>query len=970
MRVGAFLALLLLTLPAIARAEARDYQGLPVTRVLFEPAAQPLPTAELANIVPMQAGDMLDLETLRYAIERLYATGRYQAISVDASRDQGGVALRFLTTATWFVGRVSVDGVPEPPNRGQLISAAKLELGTEFHAEDLQQAVENLRQRLQDNGYYEARLNPRTEYDPGTFQVHVDFEIDPGPRSRLTEPVIGGVPQREFDRVVNASKWKRLWGLLGYKPVTETRVQQGLDHIRTYYSRRDHLLNRVTLKELDYKPRESVAQPVLEIEPGPKVEIEVTGAKVSRGQLRRLVPVFLEQSADRDLLVEGMRNLTEYFQSQGYFRAKVSFDTASLEAGRQSVVYKVDRGERYKLAHLEITGNQYFQEETIRERMNVLPATRIRFRRGRFSEQMLASDVAGIRELYTSNGFLEVNINTQTIENYEGEADQLGVTVAIEEGPQTLVESLEIIGLSDASLERIEPLLSSIPGQPYSQANLATDRDAVLNFFYNRGNPDAAFDFTVTDAGPHRKAIHYEITEGSQSYVRGVLTGGLLASNPGMVAERIQLGPGEPLSQSRLIESQRRLYDLGVFARVDMALQNPDGREESKYVLYQFEEARKYSLNFGLGAEIARIGAGTPNFDAPAGEPGFSPRVSLGVSRANLFGIGHTASIQTRVSNIQQRGLFTYLAPQFKGRDDLSLTGSLLYDISRDIRTFEGRRQEGAVQLSQRLSRANTLQSRFTYRRNTVRNLAIDESLIPIFSRPVRVGIASATFIMDRRDDPIDSHKGYYNSFDAGLASKAFLSEADFIRILARNSSYHQVFGDMIFARSITIGWLHNFRAGGPDAVPLPERFFSGGAATHRAFPDNQAGPRDLTTGFPLGGSGLLMNNLELRFPLLGEAIGAVLFHDAGNVYTRFRELSLRPTQRDLQDFNYMVHSAGFGIRYKTPVGPFRIDLSFSPNSPEFSFFKTPGPGETGLPQLVTQRINRFQFHFSLGQTF
>jgi outer membrane protein insertion porin family len=953
-----------------AFGDARDFQGFPIVAIVFEPESQPLASDELSRLLPIQAGDALDLEDIRMSIERLYATGRYQDISVDALRRNNGVVLRFLTKGTWFVGRVTFEGVREPPNRGQLVATSKLELGSKFHNEDLQAAVENVLERLRDNGFHEARLNPELDYEADTQQVHIDFRVDAGPRARFTSPIIGGIGPEEFNRVVNATKWKRFWGLLGWKPLTESRLQQGLDRIRTSYSKRDYLLNRVTLEELDYSQRDAVVQPVIGIELGSPVEVEVTGAKVSRGRLRQLIPVFQEQSADRDLLVEGMRNLTEYFQAQGYFRVKVRFDTTQEAGGKQRVLYTVEPGERYKLVHLEIRGHRYFERDTIRERMNVTPATRLRFRRGRFSEAMLASDINQIRELYASNGFLEVKVNAGTEENYQGKTGELAVTLDIEEGPQTLVESLTISGVSPSNLAEIEPRLSSTSGQPFSEANLATDRDTILNYYYNHGYPDASLEFAVTQADVNRRSVRYEVFEGNQRYVRGVFTGGLQASHPAMVEERIRLSPGDVLSQSKLIESQRRLYDLGVFARVDMALQNPDGREESKYVVYQFEEARKYSLNIGLGAEIARIGAGTPNFDAPAGEPGFSPRISLGASRSNLFGIGHTAGIQTRFSNIQQRALFTYLAPQFKGREDLSLTGSALFDISRDIRTFESRRQEGSVQLGRRLSRANTLQTRFTYRRNTVRNLAIDQALIPIFSVPVRVGIASATFIQDRRDDPIDSRRGYYNSIDAGLASKAFLSETDFVRILARNSSYHQVFGDMILARTLTLGWLHNFREGGPDAIPLPERFFSGGAATHRGFPDNQAGPRDLTTGFPLGGSGLLMTSVELRFPLLGESIGGVLFHDAGNVYRRFREISLRPTQRSLRDFNYMVHASGFGIRYKTPVGPVRLDLAYSPNSPEFRFLRFPDPGVAGVPQPTIQRISRFQFHFSLGQTF
>ena len=127
--------------------------------------------------------------------------------------------------------------------------------------------------------------------------------------------------------------------------------------------------------------------------------------------------------------------------------------------------------------------------------------------------------------------------------------------------------------------------------------------------------------------------------------------------------------------------------------------------------------------------------------------------------------------------------------------EGLALTITGFNDLSRDIRTFTSRRQEGAIQLSKVLSRGNTVQSRFAYRRNTVDRQQPEHrsDLIPVFSLPVRVGILSGTFIQERRDDPIESRRGYYNSVDIGLASRAFGGSTSYARLLARNTSYHRV---------------------------------------------------------------------------------------------------------------------------------------------------------------------------------
>jgi outer membrane protein assembly factor BamA len=164
--------------------------------------------------------------------------------------------------------------------------------------------------------------------------------------------------------------------------------------------------------------------------------------------------------------------------------------------------------------------------------------------------------------------------------------------------------------------------------------------------------------------------------------------------------------------------------------------------------------------------------------------------------------------------------------------------------------------------------------------------------------------------------------------------------------------------------------------------VPLPERFFGGGGSSHRGFPEEEAGPRDAETGFPIGGTAELFNQTELRFPLIGENIGAVLFHDMGNTYSSLSDISFRVRQRGLTDFNYMVHAAGVGLRYRTPVGPLRVDFAYSINPPRFFGFKGTeqdllnagtSPCAPGGPyaNLCEQTgVSRLQFFFSIGQTF
>jgi len=772
---------------------------------------------------------------------------------------------------------------------------------------------------------------------------------------------------------------------MGWRTATENRVRAGLDGIQNSFQNRDLLLSRVTLQRLEYHDLTNTITPHLDLDAGPKVLLRARGEKISRGRLKESVPIFQERSVDRDLLVEGRRNLLEYFQSQGYFDAQVGFELLPRQKDQQVVEYVLAKGERHRLAQLGIKGNRYFDEKTIRERLAVTPMTFLRYRRGRFGQKMLDRDIESIRGLYRSNGFPEAVVIPRIVNGYKGKPSDIAVTLDIAEGRQWFVKKLAIDGIPDEDRASLEMELSSLEGQPFSETNIFADRDTVLSYYFNRGYPDAAFEWNLDapdSEQPTQIHLKFRVRTGRRQYVKDVLVTGLSITDPKLVDDRIRFSKGEPLADASLADTQRRLYDLGIFAKVQVAVQNPGGNEDSKNVLYQLDEARRYSVNGGFGAEIARIGGGT-SFNAPAGGTGFAPRVLLGVSRINFLGLGHTISLQTRASNIQQRVLLSYFAPQFQSKENLNLTIIGLFDSSRDVRTFAARRLESSIQLGQRLSRANSIQYRYAFRRVGVdqNSLNINPQLIPLFSQPTRTSIFSATFIQDRRDDPLDAKRGIYNTIDFGFSSAAFGSRASFLRLVARNASYHRLNPYLTFARSFNFGIIQ--RTGDEVDIPLPERFFSGGSFSHRGFPNNQAGPRDDVTGFPLGGNALLMNSLELRFPLVGDNLGGVLFHDAGNVYSDFQKISFAYSQKqNPRDFDYMAQAIGLGFRYRTPIGPLRVDFGFSPNAARFSgftgtrdeLFRCAGPAtvDPTRPRCssVPQRINPFQFHFSLGQAF
>jgi outer membrane protein insertion porin family len=964
--------------------ELSSLYGRVVGAIAFDPAAQPLLPEQMRLSLPLHVGDRLSETLLGQAITGLYATGRYEDITVEGEAAGEGVALMFHTTPRSFLSRISVDDTPTPPSSEQLSGASALNLGEAYDEEGVARAMEQMQTLLRSNGFYTSKIRYETLKREATEEVELRFIVQPGRRARFAAPKVDGETKFPTERIIRETAWRALvswqgwrwpwWRWHEWREMTDARVQRGLEHVRGMYAKKGYLMATVRLMALDHDEALNSVAPRLAIDAGALITVRTEGAHVAQGTLRRVLPIFQERSFDNELLAEGVHSLQDYFTSEGYFDAQVSYAVQPEgEAGSRTVVYRVARGARSRFARIEIQGNKYFDTATLKERMSLTPASWLRNRRGVYSASLLAHDVEGVQELYRANGFRDVKVTSEVLFADQGKPHNVAVVVKIEERRQVFVGELELTGVNQEELEQVRKVVTLKKGQPFSTSSMAVDRDAILGHYFNNGYPEAAFDAQIK---PGADDVHvnlkYVVQEGLREFTRGVLLNGLKTTRQRLVDRRIAIKPGEPLSQGALVETQRRLYDLGIFTSVDVTVQNPEGQERDKNVVLDVDEARRYSLSYGLGAEIGRIGGGETDFDAPAGSPGFSPRVLFGVSRSNLFGMAQSLSLTTRVSTIQQRALATYLAPQFEGNDNVNLSFSVLFDRSSDIRTFTSKRFEGSAQISQKLSQSRLLQYRVAIRQVSIdaNTLKIEPALIPIYSVPVRTTIMSATWVQDRRDDPLESTRGVYNSVDFGIAPSLLAAGTAYTRLVVKNSTYYKIARDIILARTASFGWLYNL-SGNP--VPLPERFFGGGNTTDRGFPENQAGPRDPVTGFPLGGDAFLFFSTELRFPLMGKTLGGVLFHDMGNVYSSLDKLSFRVSQQNRQDFDYMVHSVGIGFRYRTPVGPVRVDFGWSINAPRFVGY--PGTrndllNSTPPYPTVPLRVSPFQYFFSLGQTF
>ncbi len=217
--------------------QAQDFTGKTVTSIQYEPAAQPIDRRDLARMQLVQVGEPLNTRQVAATLDRLFSTGLYDDLQVDAQTSSGGVMLRFLTKPRRFIGHVGAQGdIKDPPSRAVIISNSQLSLGTPFDEEALQTAKATITQELRRNGLYEAKVDTATIEDPDTHQMTIRFLVDAGKRAKYDVPVITGDTKLSNSAIIRATGW-RIPLINRWRQITQALTDKGTEGIQKRYAK-------------------------------------------------------------------------------------------------------------------------------------------------------------------------------------------------------------------------------------------------------------------------------------------------------------------------------------------------------------------------------------------------------------------------------------------------------------------------------------------------------------------------------------------------------------------------------------------------------------------------------------------------------------------------------------------------------------------------------------------------------------
>lgn len=928
------------------------------------------------SAIIQKAGQPFSIQAIRDSVAALQKTHLFAKVQVSVEPAQAGLEILFILQPASYVGILNFPGATSRFSYTQLLQSVNIPEQTAFVDELPAQGASALLHFFQVNGYFEAQVTPEVQRDDSHRIVNIVFDCRLNRLARYGEIHIQGLSATQATRMQNALKsiWARVRGasLKPGKKYSQQQINKAIGYIRLQLRKQGRLAPKVDFISPSYQASTGRADLNFLVDEGPQLEVRVTGARMFQRTIQRLVPIYEENSVDRDLVEEGRRNLLSYFQSKGYFDAKVDSHLDQKEDS-VSVVYEIEKEARHRVEQINFEGNRYFEDKQLQALIPVKKGLSVfghAFSHGTFNEDLMRKSVNALLATYRDAGFADVAVSP-SVKDFEPQVD---ISFQISEGQRYTVGDLKIEDHNSGTTAVIgdQRALKLYPGKPFSASLLQQDRNKILADYLNDGYENAEFHSTVgyEPTNRHLADVIYTIDPGPRARIGDTVTLGPRITSQDFLREVAgpEIRKGKPISLGNLLSSESDLYDLGIFDWASIKPLAPVSDQSEEEVLVKVHESPRNSVDFGAGFEVlprsGNIPVGTVALPGipPIGvgsrftasqQSFWGPRVSIQFARHNLRGRAETATLGLVYSRLDQRGTFTYTDPHLRGSSWNSLF-SLSAERTTQSSIYTGELAQGSLQLERFLDKKKTtnLIFRYTYQRTLLTNITIPDLVLPE-DQHVRLSTLAAQYVHDTRDKPLDAHHGIYQTATLEISPTKLGSSVNFLRFFGQTSFYKPLTPWLTWANNFRLG-LAKPLAGGE--IPLSERFFSGGADSIRGFPINGAGPQRPVSvcsnpsvpstctliSVPIGGNMLAVINSEARFPIpLKSGLGGVIFYDGGNVYTR---INLR------QFGDNFTHTVGVGFRYETPVGPVRFDI---------------GRRLTSVPG-----VNATEYFVTLGQSF
>jgi len=654
--------------------------------------------------------------------------------------------------------------------------------------------------------------------------------------------------------------------------------------------------------------------------------------------------------------LNGMKSeLVRQYASQGRYGAGVEIETINKPRNTIELKIIIDEGKSAKIKKVNIIGNEIFSDSDLMEGFELQEGKWYSFlsNKDKYSKEKLKGDIENLESFYLNRGYLKFSIESSQVSVSKDKKDVF-ITLSISEGEQYTVDQVNVIGEMPIDEKLYTPILDGLKNQIYSQAQITSIEEYLVNYLGNEG-----YTFAEVTGNPEIRAddnkvsLIFLVQPGNRTYARKILFSGNYLTNDEVLRREMRQFEGAWASDNLIEGSKVRLERLGFFKEVAVETIPVPGTEDQVDIEFTVEEESTSSIGGSIGYSD------------------FGMNLGLNLSDNNFLGTGNRFNLAINKSVYQEAYNVSFFDPYFT-MDGVSRGYSIYYRVTDygeyNVANYLTNSMGGGVQFGYPITDTTRIGLNLN-----IDNTDIDPGSLP--SREIADFLASEGTVFDVLKaqavwSRMTLNRGmfptYGSSTDVMLQLTVPGSDLSYYKADFKQKFYRPLgFANLVFGFNGELGYIGTY--GDTEKTPFFENFYSGGPRSIRGFESNTLGPRvtpapcyefDAKTGEcpliidtdfdgipdsiaqnpygyqqlrdPIGGNFLIEGSLQLIFklPMIEDqrSMRSAFFVDFGNVFsTDCQSYQINCYEAS---FDEMKYSVGVGVTWITGFGP--MSFSFS----------------------------------------
>ena len=599
---------------------------------------------------------------------------------------------------------------------------------------------------------------------------------------------------------------------------------------------------------------------------------------------------------------ESMDEIKKLYSTKGYYATRVSYDIEYGEAYDVTVNFTIDEPAQAYVRKVSFTGNKTFKDGKLKDYMRTREKGILSWFTGSgiLDDEALEDDRKNLEAFYHDHGYLRVKVGIPDIKISQ-DGKSINISIPTEEGNVYTIGTVNFEG--DIIFDTAELIrnLKSRTGRTFSSMAYQEDILNLVDLYQDKGYAFCdVTPLTLLDDDARKVNLTFNITKGKEIYFNRINILGNTKTRDKVIRRELKFAEGDRFSATNLKASKKKLKNTTFFKETDMKLVRTEEPDKVNVDL-SVEEKPTGSLSLGIGYSTSDNIILTGN-----------------VSQENFFGTGRKVYLDAALSSVTQEYRLTFVEPYIF---DLNLsTGLSIFDYTRILDTYDYEKKGGSVVLTRPLTDDIKVGTRYRYEVTDVYNIS-SEATKDIWDQrgTSSTSAVSLSLMKNTIDDILNPSKGVNSDITVEASGGPFGGSNYFYKVTGFYGQYIPAgFWDSSFFVRGTGGIIRPY---GGKELPLYEKFYVGGLNSVRGFRFGEAGPKDINEQV-LGSENQLYFNMEWIFPLYKPAgLKGVLFYDAGAGFDGTNLNVIKDSMRT---------TAGFGIRWFSPMGPIRLEFGYN----------------------------------------